>query len=262
MVEPTKDTLLGFISEQHVYLQFMVSMLNAVLHPRVTRVAFVEGGPQIHQHRNALNHAFMDGPEEYLLTVDTDVAFAPEMLDELHTTLAQYPDAGGVSGLLMSSISYGIGNGYMLLGGEWDGEPGAAPTWSSLKAVPEDVLPDACAGAGFMLLRKSALKDLGDYPFDPIPFEKEGDFRMTSPTRVMAEDVAFLYRMRQAGHPLVLDPKVRPIHLKTIALRVNEGLKDAGPLEDTTQKLWTPGSDNLAPNVVPMNRAARRRLKQ
>lgn len=259
MPKPEADTLVGFISEQQVYVQFMISMLNMVAHPRVTRVGFVEGGPQIHQHRNAMNKAWLMGDEPYLLVVDTDVVFSPEMLTQLHDSLATLPDAGGISGLLMSTVSYGVSNMFNVLSGYWndpEGEKGY--TWNSLDHIPDTVQPDMASGAGFMLLRREFVKDLGDYPYDPIPFEKEEDFRMVSPSHVMAEDIAFMYRLRKSGHPLALDPKVKPMHLKTLALRVPEQISGVKQLEDN--QLWVPGSGNPVPQPF-QNRAARRRAR-
>ena len=70
----------------------------------------------------------------------------------------------------------------------------------------------AYAGMGWMLIRKGVVEDL-KYPWFWSDLQKIGDLRDMS-----SEDVAFCRALKEAGHPVHLDTKLRVGHQKKMII--------------------------------------------
>ena len=149
------------------------------------------------------------GQVEYdaMMWIDSDIVFKPEdffrILESPHDVTA---------GLYMMEDLQ-----HMAVVKEWNEE--YFQKFGTFKFLrPDDVVgaPEymevAYAGMGWMLIRKGVVEDL-KYPWFWSDLQKIGDLRDMS-----SEDVAFCRALKEAGHPIHLDTKLRVGHQKKMII--------------------------------------------
>ena len=149
------------------------------------------------------------GQVEYdaMMWIDSDIVFKPEdffrILESPHDVTA---------GLYMMEDLQ-----HMAVVKEWNEE--YFHKFGTFKFLrPDDVVgaPEymevAYAGMGWMLIRKGVVEDL-KYPWFWSGLQKIGDLRDMS-----SEDVAFCRALKEAGHPVHLDTKLRVGHQKKMII--------------------------------------------
>ena len=149
------------------------------------------------------------GQVEYdaMMWIDSDIVFKPEdffrILESPHDVTA---------GLYMMEDLQ-----HMAVVKEWNEE--YFQKYGTFKFLrPDDVVgaPEymevAYAGMGWMMIRKGVVEDL-KYPWFWSDLQKIGDLRDMS-----SEDVAFCRALKEAGHPVHLDTKLRVGHQKKMII--------------------------------------------
>ena len=75
---------LGFIHSGSVRVEFMISVMNVINHPKIGNFSNSSAGPLVALARNNLAARFLDrGKEDWLWCLDTDIVFAPDTIDRL-----------------------------------------------------------------------------------------------------------------------------------------------------------------------------------
>lgn len=157
----------------------------------------VGGGGRLDSARNLVVRSFLDTKAEWLLFLDTDIVFSPEMYDMLLDT-ADEKTAPIVSGLYFADdkppravMAYTTEEGAVRSIAAWD---------------EGDTIDVEYVGAGFLLVHRSVYEALGDEPYRQD---------VTSPSgALLTEDYAFCHRARDAGFPVKVNTKIFLGHCK------------------------------------------------
>jgi GT2 family glycosyltransferase len=159
---------------------------------------FVGGGMgRLDIARNEVVKKFLPTSSEWLLTLDTDMAFLVEDFDNL-LAQADAKEVPIVSGIYFvderpprAVAANTEPNGHIKSISEW----------------PEDGLMEVeWCGAGFMLVHRSVYEALGDEPYRQDVVAPSG--------ALVGDDYSFCWRARQAGFRVMLDPRVFVGHIK------------------------------------------------
>jgi hypothetical protein len=191
---------------------FCASLSSLVAEERTQlRRCFSAQGVLLADQRNELVKAFLkDGVAEWLLFLDTDIIFRPDLIQRLlHTAHAR--ERPIVSGLYLLRIAGKV-----------------QPAWYGEVRVPISDIPsmkplqlEAC-GMGCCLIHKGVLESLRDtgpneewrwfaYDLDPLVKGKR-----------MGEDITFCLRARRQGFTIWGDPSIRLGHVKSTVLALTE----------------------------------------
>ena len=189
-----------------------------LLHPPIRNLCNLH----VHKGRNEVAAAFLDHtPGEWLLFLDDDMGFAPDLVDKL-LAAADPVDRPVMGGLCFSQKRYEVGpeGAHRFL---------VAPTiyrfvmtpsetgWGAVYEYPRDevVQVDATGGACLLIHRSILLgmRDaVGDHWFDPVTV-KSGDG-----TATFSEDLSFCHRLAVANVPVYVNTAAKTSHLKEIYL--------------------------------------------
>lgn len=170
--------------------------------------------------RNDVVRAFLaqEGPgSEWLLMVDTDMTFAPDLVEKMLATAAA-ENAKVVSSIAVARRGLQlVPNAFSLRFAE-DGTPTGCQPIPYIPAGPCEV--DA-AGAACMLIHRSVLEAVGK-KFGGSWFAFK-EFRHVDGKGMetffdAGEDIVFCLRARAVGEPIVVDPSVRLGHVKSQVL--------------------------------------------
>jgi hypothetical protein len=193
----------GIVHDDRIDAKFVQCLLHLKeSHDDVRNVIWVEGGPgNFDVHRNTVAAYFLEKTEcEWLLTVDTDIIFRPDNLDQL---LAH--DIPVVSGLYLVNDRPIRPNG---------SRRNADGHLKSLTADDLDGLIEVDAlGAGFMLVHRDVFTKVGEQ--DGIrggPWYRQDALGANGWT--LEPDYAFCQRVQQAGFPVSLDTDAFVGHVK------------------------------------------------
>jgi GT2 family glycosyltransferase len=204
--------MLAFPHPGSVRTEFMMSVVNQneVKDNPVARVLAYGTGPVMSKARNAITRMFLDGDQEWLWMVDTDIEFSIRTLPAL-LAAADPEDTPVVSGVYYSRekgeehpIAYGAGHddqGRFRFG---------ALTPELVKG--DGVLQVAAVGAGCLLMHRNAFKRInGAKPGDEGFWWAE----MIIDQELFGEDMSFCLRCAMAEVPVLLHCGVRVGHVKT-----------------------------------------------
>lgn len=148
----------------------------------------IKRGPYIYHNRNEIVREFLRGSWEYLLQLDMDIIFKPEMLERL---LRHGKDV--VFGLYtLMQAGKPISSVFNL-----DGKP--------IGKHGEGLIEVAMGGTGVCLVRRGVFEKVGEHWFD-FSAEKQ------------SEDTAFCARVREAGFKLYADLDIETAHVKDMFL--------------------------------------------
>ena len=213
------SVVIGYVHPATVSHSFMLSLLRVMEHDRkaASRIAGllpVRYRPAgIAAMRNQMVAAFLEGDGEWLWSVDTDMGFGPDTLEQL------LAGADPVGRPVVGALCFGLRDD------EDDGWGGfrnrVVPTlfgWSEADGlfVEPDTVPEAGVvrvagtGAACLLVHRSVLERTG-WPgpvwFDPVV---GGD------GEPMGEDLSFCWRLKTLGIPVHVDAGVRTTHHKMV----------------------------------------------
>lgn len=137
------------------------------------------------------NKAVNDG-YEYVLWLDSDMAFTPDHFDLLRSLKTDF--ATGIYRSRRSPYAYVIKD--------------INDTTSRQRVIPNEPFEVAACGFGFVLIKTEVL------------YKVRANFMTCfTPTPSSGEDYAFCERVRKMGIPIIAHPDVRPDHIAYVRLR-------------------------------------------
>jgi hypothetical protein len=209
----------GFVHRPKVHWTFAASLMKLLqaLRWRVT-VLGIPSGPNISGPRNDVAAAFLQTDDDWLLWVDTDIAFEPDQVGQL---LEHDLDiVGGCYLNVFGTGQQGTGDGPPI--------PVASVQTGPGKFKRGDVLPQtglhkvSGLGMGFTLVRRVVFEKLTTGPLWPfaelavtgedIGAVDEVDKRTI---HMLSEDITFCFRAQAAGFEVYLDMDCKVRHHKS-----------------------------------------------
>lgn len=195
--------------------------------PQVPRVRFDQfyshfSGPYLDDHRNECSLWFLNHTDsDYLLFIDSDVAFDPNQPYTLIQTAAEHKVS------ILSGVYY---NSFYHLGGvralihRWEEDPRFSNARNLIAVPAEDIEAlypqdkphpiDGC-GAGFMAIHRECLLDMQKVYEMPQPFFAELCINGIH----MGEDLSFCVRAAAVNHPSYVLPCIEVEHFKTCSIK-------------------------------------------
>lgn len=177
-----------------------VRSLTGLRHRGETQITFSQSS-LVYDSRNKLTEAAIDGGFDRILWLDSDMVFAPETEEQLHTDL----DAGAemVSALCFTRVEPIKPTCYKYLGMDRDPAGNRLPRAESFLDYPQDrVFPvEGCGLAACMMtvdLLKRARETYG------LPF---------SPMNGFGEDFSFCLRAREMQTAILCDSRIKVGHV-------------------------------------------------
>lgn len=210
--------VIGYVHPDFVRAEFLASMLGLCRRGRTTvdAIKHVHSGPNIARARNALVRAFLEESRAaWLLTIDTDMVFAPDTLDRL--VAAADPETRPVMGALCH-MQEELGGDPLPTLYELVGEGGAA-AFARYQVWPEDQpMRVAATGTGCLLVHRRVFETVAaghDGKCDEVwPWFRES----TLGVRPLGEDFTFMLRCGVAGIPIHVHTGVQVGHMKSTML--------------------------------------------
>lgn len=227
------EVVLGFVAGDMVVTRFMMSVMGLMRHDHAHRRLLGDGdhliqeGCFIDNNRDKLAENLLKSAGEWLLTLDTDVSFGPDLLD-LMLDSAKQIGAPILSALYVTWM----GDGKQLCP-VWlvNREDGLTQTVAHLNDGPQEL--DAI-GLGACLIHRSVFEKMkaeyeaGQVPWANSPWIWFGRDRLGKghlPTST-GEDVTFCRRAKACGFKIWGDSRIEVTHLKRTPLNY-ETLVDA-----------------------------------
>jgi hypothetical protein len=205
--------VVGYVHPDYVRAEFMVSMLGLQRRTRTAIDGFepIHSGPNIARARNALTRAFLATNAEWLLTVDTDMVFAPDVLDRL--IAAADPVLRPVMGAFCLMQETLDGEGLPTLYEVAEGVNGLG--FARYTEWPDDaVIRVGATGTGCLLVHRGVFEilDADERTHDDVwPWFREASLH----GRPIGEDFTFMLRCGVAGIPIHVHTGVRVGHIKS-----------------------------------------------
>ena len=208
------SVLLGYIHGGTVRAEFMRSVLGAVTGPGacplIGGVTDCTAGPLVAMARNMLARQFLDGPFEWLWSVDTDIMFDPGTLPALAGP-ADAAERPAVSALYwVSSAETSVPCMYRAHAAG-DGEL----TFSPFRDWPAGTLLKVHAvGAGCLLVHRDVLEKIAADAGGADVWFREA----AHGSRHIGEDLSFCIRVGGSGFPLWVHTGVQVGHVKPVIM--------------------------------------------
>lgn len=196
---------------------------NRIVRPGGRELRSVTGSGGIPQGRNKVARQFLDTTDgEWLLVLDTDMGFAPDLLERLVEAAdpVERPVVGALcfAGVRVrpASIDTLHAERFKLIPTvyEWielDDESGFRPV---LDYPRDTVMPVAGTGSAAVLIHRDALAAVrarfGDEWYDPIKHPTA----LKGKPRTFSEDLSFCVRLAACGIPIHVDTGARTTHEK------------------------------------------------
>lgn len=222
LLPPSDTVFVSWLFPQDVSGQFMGSMMNLLgydLHVAGGRILNGGGflpfasGPNISTARNKQAREFLKTRADWLLIVDSDMAFEPDSLERLMVE-ADPEKAPIVGGLCF---------------GKTQKPDGRLEYWPTLYQFDKDLksyrfnewpentmLPVNATGTAFLLIHRSVLEAMGDKFGDREPWVWFEEINFNG--HVYGEDVTFCMRAQQCGFPIHVHTGVEITHMKPEAI--------------------------------------------
>lgn len=158
----------------------------------------------LYEARNQMVRDFLDTDADALLMIDTDMIFTPDDLRKL--AALDVPIAACAYMFDLETIDAAINI------------PGQGPTSIISNPLSTEVGEVDFAGTGFMLIKREVFEAIGDKWFNHLTIEAPKVEGKDHDGWWLWEDWSFCERARDAGFKIILDPTVRPGHLKVVTL--------------------------------------------
>lgn len=204
---PTRDVVIVYPATKMVDTPFNVCLAQLLVHDskhnqRVSDVLCHMSSPRIAETRNQLVSGALEVGATWVLTLDTDMTFPPDALDQL-LEVADQDERPIVSGLYFGGKPEGPAHSHAYLA---DPATGAYNPVEGLAAVGDwDGIGQVSAvGAGIVLMHKGALITIGEayketgYPWfvEAVRVDEAGKHHQ------IGEDIAFCMRAEKLGIPI------------------------------------------------------------
>lgn len=160
-----------------------------------------EIGSLIYSSRNNLARRAVEWDADYVLWLDSDMVFEPDLLERLMTDLEDY-DADMVSGLYFRRVIP-----YTPVLFDRLDISGEITYWTEFKELPDDVFEVGGCGFGCVLMKTDVI------------FDVFGKFQNCfAPLGNTGEDLAFCWRARECGYKILCDPNVACGHVGNVVI--------------------------------------------
>ncbi len=216
------SVMIGYIHPSTVHVDFMHSLLRTIFYDMGHERHLNNPGGWVNQHsgpnvagaRNQLTTMFLGGKADWLLMLDTDIAFPASMV-QLMVDQAHVLDATVLSGLYWGARQRPDGPGLMTFPVAYAADPDNETKLSALGEIPDAPVVVAGAGAGCLLVHRSALEAVRDAKFsEAFPFFQETEYD----GEPMSEDLEFCLRLARVGHKTWFTPSIEVGHMKDLPL--------------------------------------------
>lgn len=192
-----QNVAIGYIHYGQVTEPFMSCMLDMVItEERSTRniaTVFSVAGAYIPENRNRVVSQFLKEGHEWLLFLDVDVKFPPDLVQKL-LVHADPVNAPIVAGLYFSKMGTDGKWWPLWLHQEGDNE------YAICKQFPDELTPLTAAGTGCMIIHRSVLFRMKMESTDPWPWFGHDIVEKPDGSKVRAgEDITFCKRARALG---------------------------------------------------------------
>lgn len=177
-----------------------LSMLRKVGH---CAIAF-QIGSLVYMSRNELAKRAMDIGADYVLWLDSDMVFEPDLLEKLMEDMKDGVDI--VSGVYFRRTPPFTPVMYDKL----EVDENDNPVFTEFKELPTEMFEAGGIGFGCVLMRT-----------DVITTVFATYLQMFDPMKGMGEDISFCYRARQCGYKVWVDPRVQCGHVTKTIVDVN-----------------------------------------
>ena len=158
-------------------------------------------GSLIYDSRNNLARRAIQAESDYVLWLDSDMVFNPDMLQRLFES-KEKTGAAIVSGLYFRRVppfSPVVFNKLEINGKRCE--------WTEFDEIPPEPFEVGGCGFGCVLMDTDVLIDV---------FAREGD--LFGPINGVGEDLSFCYRARKWGHNIICDPTIPLGHVGTTVI--------------------------------------------
>ena len=153
-------------------------------------------GSLVYTARNALLDTAIKAEADWMLWLDSDMVFKPDLLENLMRT-ADEQNAEFVTGVYYRRVEPYTPTLFETL------ELGDKPGWSNVDDILDHPFEVAGCGFGCVLLNTQVVFDVcGKFGANPF-----------TPMMEMGEDLAFCWRARQCGYKIIADPSIPLGHM-------------------------------------------------
>ena len=161
--------------------------------------------------RNSIVRQFLDGPGDWLLFVDADMAWEPGDIDVILS--AADPETAPIVGGLCFGLAHG--SVFPTIYGVGTDEHGDQRLMRGCLYEPDTVMQVAATGAAFLLVHRSVYAKVRDDGYNQtFPWFQETEDR----GQPVGEDVTFCLRAARSGFPVPVHTGVRIGHHKSQVL--------------------------------------------
>lgn len=214
--------VIGYVHPHLVHAAFMHSMLGLQRRTRtsIDGIKHVESGPNIARARNALVWQFLGTSRApWLLQVDTDMVFAPDVLDRLIAAAdpVNRPVMGALCHMQETIGGDPLPTVYELIEEEQpDGADGPPKVgFARYTVIPDDApMKVGATGTGCLLVHRQVFERMAGDPRTTSaawPWFKESQLN----DRPIGEDYTFMLRLAMLGIPVHVDQTVQVGHMKS-----------------------------------------------
>ena len=225
----TKTILIAIPTARNIEADTFKSIYDLVVPPGYTTTFQFFYGYQVDQIRNLIADWVVKG-YDYLFSVDSDIAFAPDTLTKM---LAH--DVDMVSGLYIQRKP-----GQHILEIYEDTPYGGVTNMDYAKLKGRGLVEVAGSGFGCVLVKKSVFATVG-YP--QFKYHSAIDHNDT-----ISEDVYFCAQARQKGFRIWADASIKCRHIGSSAFEIDDAIPAAAPVEKTgAERLRELGNQRLLP---------------
>jgi len=178
-------------------------------------VSFIIGS-LIYDSRNRLAEYAVRIDADYILWLDSDMTFPPDVLERMMRVLDEHEEIDVLSGLYFRRAAPFTPVAFDVLETDEKGEL----HFTNMDTIPEGIREVAGCGFGCVLMKTDCLFDIAG---------KEGPVWF-SPLANVGEDCAFCMRARKYGYKIFIDPSIEFGHMGYAA--VTRGFYEATKLEE------------------------------
>lgn len=243
---PAEKVVIGYLHPGTYSAGFGESLMDLLQYDVSMHRRVVEGGGRISFRasanlatpRNKVVEKFLEyGRADWLLMLDSDMTFDPDLVERLleHADPEQAPVVGGLcfgfdeNGDIQPTL-------YGLMGAD-DAEPEHMDVVRFHEWTPDSMYQVAATGAACLLIHKRVLETMRDFPHprgkpgfnDAYPWFQE----MAHNGKPVGEDIAFCWRVIQAGFPVYVNTAVQLGHVKDRVLTMDAYFLSRGLLSPT-----------------------------
>ena len=207
-------------------------------------------GANIVNARNLAVRTFLDGHDaDWLFTVDTDEAFAPDTVDRL--VEAAHPQTRPIVGGLYYGIWHGSGQPVQFPQMfEWVDDP---PGVSRIESWPPgQIIPVGATGAGCMLIHRRVLQAMRSAHPEPWPWYAES----VLDGQPISEDITFCMRAGALGFPIFVHTGVEAAHQKPSLLTSHTYRGNTWDSKTSSHSDVTPNAEPAKPNAAAARRVS------